>query len=234
MRVFKTFPEAFEEIRRDLKEMGTQVQTKSMQNKNIEGNPDFVTLELQNFCYTVLEPSISHLSPTQPWADEEFKERIAPAARQQNPGEAYKLRPEVWNELLEDDQFHYTYGERFTSNSNLTNVIRELARDLNSRRAFCAVWDPFIDSAAATDMKRVPCSLGYHFMYRNGKLNVTYFMRSCDFSTHFQNDVYLACRLLDYVCTKVSNRIDRPVLPGTFTQWMSSLHVYGKDVKDVF
>jgi thymidylate synthase len=53
-------------------------------------------------------------------------------------------------------------------------------------------------------------------------------MRSCDFHTHYANDVALASILLHYVAKKV----DVPV--GTFTHFVGSLHVYAKDVADVF
>ena len=49
MRLYVKAEEAFEEIKRDLAEMGIWVRPKTMQDKIIEGNPDYETTELQNY-----------------------------------------------------------------------------------------------------------------------------------------------------------------------------------------
>ena len=46
--------------------------------------------------------------------------------------------------------------------------------------------------------------------------------------THFQNDVYLAVRMLKYVASETG----LPV--GTFTHWLGSLHTFRKDMAFVF
>ena len=53
-------------------------------------------------------------------------------------------------------------------------------------------------------------------------------MRSCDFSTHFANDVYLAIKLLEYVAELTGYEV------GNFTHTIFSLHIYKKDLKGVF
>lgn len=55
-----------------------------------------------------------------------------------------------------------------------------------------------------------------------------YTMRSCDWATHFQNDVYLAMKLQHHVAHSAD------IEPGHFCQDLGSLHVYQKDVADVF
>lgn len=228
MRIFQNFPEAFEEIRRDLAEMGVDVHTRTMQDKLIEEDESFATKELQNYIYTVTEPKFDELKPTQPWADEEWTERYAGAryGLSVNPGIAYKKRSDVWEEFLHRGRFEYTYSERFASANQVNHVINALKRDPMSRQLYVAMWQP-TDSNKLGD-KRVPCSLGWHFMHRQGKLNVTYFMRSCDFSTHFQNDIYLSMKLQHLIAEEAN------VEPGMFTHFMGSLHVYKKDVADVF
>ena len=57
---------------------------------------------------------------------------------------------------------------------------------------------------------------------------MTYLMRSCDYATHFQNDVYLAVRLLDYVAHAVG------LEAGNFTHFIGSFHIYRKDAEGVF
>jgi Thymidylate synthase len=235
MRIYSRFPEAFEEIKRDLKEMGVEVHTKTMQNKVIEGDPSYDTIELQNYIYTVTSPQLEDLQPTQPWADAEWLERLdGIQGNPVNPGEAWKFRREVWEEFLVpdmgtqeyEDGFEYTYSERFNYCQQVENVIERLRKDPASRQAYVSMWRP--QDSRRLGRMRVPCSLGWLFQVRRDRLDMTYFMRSCDFHTHFQNDVYLACRLQGYI----GKEIGYP--PGHYTQYMGSLHMYRKDVPDTF
>lgn len=234
MRIFSTYPEAINEIRRDLKEMGVRHFTKTMQNKNIEGNPDFATLELQNYIYTIINPDLRHLEPTQPWANAEWAERqLGIQGNPVNPGTAWELRSDVWKQfLVQNDrstaevEFDYSYSERFAMYDQVHHVIERLKEDKGSRQLYVTVWAGW--DSHKLGKARVPCSLGYHFMMRGGQLNMTYFMRSCDFSTHFQNDLYLARMLQTYVAQAAE------VPPGQFTHFIASMHVYQKDVANVF
>lgn len=227
MRIFTTFSEAFGEIARDLKEMGITTRTQTMQDKDISNDPDFETLELLNYVYTVTKPELSDLKPTQPWADAEWHERQSGIHGYKiNPGLAYKLREELWNEFLHDNTFAYTYSERWAKNDQVLRIINRLKEDPYSRQLYLTMWEA--EDSTNFGTKRVPCSLGWHFMYRGDQLNMTYFMRSCDFAVHFHNDVYLALKLMKYVADCAGLK------PGQFSQFMSSLHVYKKDVKDVF
>lgn len=241
MRIYINWNEAYEEIKRDLAEMGILVKPKTMQDKNIEGNSDFETMELQNYCYTLLNVNSSDIKGVvQPWADAEFKERISnPFLPHEfsgcmetpnfiNPGEAWKLREDVWKEYMHDGKMAYTYNERIWRNEQLTKIIERLKEDHDSRQLWLSIWDPNEDVDKLGGISRVPCSLGYNFQFRDGKLNIHYVMRSCDFSTHFVNDVYLGIKLLEYVASKCGMEV------GNFTHTIFSLHVYKKDVDNVF
>ena len=226
MRFYTGFGIAANEIKRELAEMSIGVHPQTMQDKIVADDPDYDTMELQNYMYMVSDPigTLGELTPNQPWADKEFKERISNGHL--NPGEAYKERLDVWKEYLHDGHFSYTYNERM--NWNLPRVIDELRVHPDSRQLFLSIWDPFTDTDRLGSNMRVPCSLGYLFQLRRCKLNMTYFMRSCDFVTHYQNDAYLAVKLLDHVAWSTGHGV------GTFTHYIGSLHVYAKDVKGVF
>lgn len=242
MRIYMDWKEAYEEVKRDLAEMGIAVYPKTMQDKNIEGNEDYATKELQNYCYTILNANSLDVRPnvTLPWADVEFEERIRKPIKNLysntmeefyeyvNPGKAYMLREEVWNEYMHDGKFAYTYNERFYRNDQLTKIIERLKQDHDSRQLWLSVWDCNEDVDKLGGISRVPCSLGYNFQFREGKLNIHYVMRSCDFGTHFCNDVYLGIRLLEYVAKQCDMQV------GNFTHTMFSLHVYKKDIENVF
>lgn len=236
MRIFSNFEEAFSEIKRDLAEMGINVHTKTMQNKNIEHDDNYSTKELQFYSYRVISP-LSQLDrlydklPTPQWAEAEWRERqLGIEGVAINPGTAYKLRDAVWNEYLNPQgKFDYSYSERFAMNHQVEKVIEALNRDNMTRQAYISVWDPKHDpDFLGTAISRVPCSLSYLFQYRQGRLNMEYSMRSCDFNTHFPNDVYEALKLMHYVCLKTGLK------PGDFIHHIASFHVYKKDIKDVF
>jgi thymidylate synthase len=232
MRIYKTFIEAVSEMRRDLKEMGIEVHTQTYQDKHIGLDPKMATLELQNYIFTVTYPSLADLEPVQPWADLEFEERVRPPhPRGVNPGEAYKARIDVWEQFLERDGcFGYTYSDRINNNdgaSQVDQIVRAIQIDPSSRQLFMSIWEPE-DLFNIGGARRVPCTLGYHFQVRRGRLNITYLQRSADMATHLQNDLYLAARMQAHVAELTGYEV------GTYTHWFGSLHVFKKDVEGVF
>ena len=240
MRIYMNAEEAFEEVKRDLAEMGIWVKPKTMQDKVIEGDVNYETTELQNYCYTILNAKSKDVpGVVQPWADLEFEERVYdPFLRSPdgevsdphflNPGTAWKTRPDVWGEFMHEGKMGYTYNELIWDNDQFTKIVDRLREDPDSRQLWISLWDPTRDPDLLGGVSRVPCSLGDGLQVRNGKLNLHYVMRSCDFSTHFANDVYLAIRMLEYI----SKLTGYPV--GNFTHTVFSLHVYRKDLKNVF
>lgn len=254
MRMYMDFKECREEIKRDLAEMGHTVKPKSYQNKIVEGNPDFETKELRNYVYTIIEPSIVEVRDftTQPWADAEAEERFC--GERLNPGEAYELREELWTEFMnEEGKQDYTYPERFnpiTTNLNsfqdgkiatvdlyqmdqLNEIASELAENPDSRQCYLSIWEPGDLQYIGGD-KRVPCTLGYQFMVRDNELHLTYFQRSCDFITHYSNDVYLALATANELAERIYKEGGPLYNIGSFTHFIGSMHIYNKDIKGVF
>jgi thymidylate synthase len=230
MRIFKNFGDAHSELIRDVASNGLQVFPQSMQDKEIAGDPQYGTREIQNYSYCVTGPKLEDLNPDQPWADDEFKERIS--KEHINPGEAWKHRPEVWTEFLHpgDDskyKFAYSYNERLNYGRNLERIIERIKVDTDSRQLYLPVFFPD-DLLNMGGISRVPCSLGYLFQVRNDRVNMTYYMRSCDVFTHFHNDVYLAFRLQQHVAIRTGHQT------GTFTHDIASLHIYNKDIVGIF
>jgi thymidylate synthase len=234
VRFYNNFIEAQNEIKRDLKELGVKVHTETMQHFNVADDPDFETFELENYMYAVTNPDYRDIEGVHAeWVQEEWKDRITGGL---NPGHSWKRRKDLWLPLMEFDDdwarnkqrgtFAYTYSMRMGGN-HIRKIIDELKLHPNSRQMWLPVWKQEMDEDRR-GKRRVPCSLGYHFLKRNGKLNITYVMRSCDFATHFPNDIALAALLQDYVAEHTDSEI------GTFTHIVFSLHVYQLNVKDVF
>ena len=240
MRIYVNAEEMIEETKRDLAEMGIVVRPATMQDKYIKGNPDYETRELQNYSYCLLDAKSQDIPGViQPWADAEFEERVTdPWERDElgyplhatylNPGKAWELRKEVWTEYMHDGRMAYTYNELIWNNDQVTKVINRLKEDPDSRQLWISLWNPDKDPDFLGGISRVPCSLGYGLQVRDGKLNLHYVMRSCDFATHFRNDVYLAIKFLEWVAEKTGYPV------GSFTHTIFSLHVYNKDIEGVF
>lgn len=113
----------------------------------------------------------------------------------------------------------YSYGD-------LNDVARMLHDDPATRQAYLPIWFP--EDTGATQGQRVPCSLGYHFMIRRGRLNMTYIIRAVDFMRHFRDDVYMAVRLGQWMAN-VANVPDLRV--GTLTMHVMSMHCFAGDMR---
>lgn len=205
------------------------------------------------------------------WADEHFLERVG--GEPLNPPPSHERWP--WsrhNEKHQDaaTQFAHTYPERmwpkranpdelmvFKSGrqaeahtgiryayGDLYDVVQLLVRSPLTRQAFLPIWFP--EDTGAVWQQRVPCTLGYHFMIRHGVMSMRYYMRSCDLVRHFADDVYLAGRLLQWVCNQWNNEtygmhwavsdcdaLDPPgyraVTTGHLQMYMASLHAFSGD-----
>lgn len=224
MRVFKNCLEAFNEVQRDLAELGVVVKTKSYQDKIIEGDEEFATKELQGYSFCIVDSSDKDLMVDNlPWCKAEFSERVAD--RKVNPGRAWRLRKDVWAEF-KHSKFEYTYNERLRG--QVMEAVEVLRNDAGSRQAVITIYDRWKDHKNRGGKARIPCSMMYQFMVRDGKLDVVYIMRSCDFYTHSRNDVWMACELRDHIASLVG--MER----GKFIGFFSSLHGFKKDMEGVF
>lgn len=237
MRIYQNAYELMSELGRNLYEMGLENKPKSYQNKNIEGNDAFITKELicEQYCLMDLPDTdtLFVFSGCKDWAEAEFKERIS--NQRINPGEAWKLRPEVWEEFLVNGKFDYTYSERLsievTYNEQRINlidaIISLLNNDPDTRKAIMPIyWGT--DSKYLDGRRRIPCSMYYNFLLRTNakgekQLNISYHQRSSDFILHFGNDVYLAWCMMKYIATNLG------VKPGYLIHTIDSLHTYKRD-----
>jgi len=205
------------------------------------------------------------VKPNLPWADIHFEtERVS--GQPINPGESWKLWPgaiSAGTMIREQGQYDHSYAERYWPSfagitpgglieerslggiaplrgvrfvyGDLFDLVELLQKDPQTRQAYLPVWFPE-DLAAANQDRRVPCTLGYHFIMRNQELHVVYYMRSCDVVKHFRDDVYLTARLLLWVLEEL-RKIDAEwdhVYPGTLTMHITSLHLFTADYKRIF
>ena len=241
MRIYCDAYELMSEMGRNLWEMGLENRPKRYQNKDISQDENFITKELicEQYCLTNLpDPDLLFIhTKSKDWAEAEFTERVDP--NMVNPGRAWELRKEIWEEFLNDrNKFDYSYGERMNQRyistygkpgfqTALEVVIETLKFDPDTRKAILPIYSDR-DTAFLDGKARIPCSMYYDFLIRTNakgekQLNICYHQRSSDFVCHFGNDVWLAWKLMEYVAEQVG------VKPGYLYHTIDSLHVYKRD-----
>jgi len=105
-------------------------------------------------------------------------------------------------------------------------VAQLLHDDPATRQAYLPIWFP--EDTGAVEGQRVPCSLGYHFMIRRGKLHITYLIRAVDFMRHFRDDVYMAMRLAQWMV--VAANVPMRLSVGNLTMHTMSMHCFEGDL----
>ena len=255
MRIYTDINEAFREVERDVAEMGVVVHTDTYQDKDIRGDDDRSTKEVQGYGFKIvgeqsrmaMAQAVAYLTETREdpdavmdFIEAEVDDRTSGVSM--NPGNAFKMRRNVWDEFLrpETGTFHYTYAERFAP--QYERVVRELLERPDTRQAIItihsniqpdryakrpgtnAVCSPSVDMASMGGAGRVPCSMYYQFLLRNGRLDMVYAMRSCDLLCHFPVDVVVALMIR----ARIAERIGATI--GDFTYFAGSLHAYKIDM----
>lgn len=177
-----------------------------------------------------------------PWAEDHFKERVGGTPLNPPPSERYWPYAVQGNaEHKEGEQFSHTYPERFWPRyarwdrrqirgvrfryGDYIDLMGVLRDNPATRQAYLPIWFPE-DLAAAVEGQRVPCSLGYHFLIRKGRMDVEYHIRSCDMVRHFRDDVYMAGRLAHDILYETM--ID--AVPGRLIMNIGSLHAFPPDI----
>ncbi|AZS06608.1 thymidylate synthase [Mycobacterium phage JacoRen57] len=182
-----------------------------------------------------------------PWAEEHFQERVSgqplnpPPSSARWPWYSESQRQKFLNG--EAQRFDHTYPERYWPDrmdncindwgadyldgaGNLADVAKLLRRDPWTRQAYLPVWFP--EDTGAVNGQRVPCTLGYHFIRNGPQLDCSYFLRSCDLTRHYKNDIYLTGRLLQWMVEQVQAKDGLPYA-GTLTIFISNLHLFTQD-----
>ena len=200
------------------------------------------------------------INPHLPWAEDHFWERVGGLPI--NPGEQYKNWPYYINRANDTSrcskigQYNHNYMERIWPKwadlprvlwnnphhtlqgirfryGDLNDVIDLLEREPQTRQAFIPIWFP--EDTGVVHGGRVPCTIGYQLFVRHDKMHIVYPIRSCDFFRHFQDDIYLAVRLVIWILNQLRDRDVRwlQVKPGNLTMHITSLHVFSYEKPNI-
>ncbi|MFJ2342385.1 thymidylate synthase [Streptomyces antimycoticus] len=163
-----------------------------------------------------------------------------PSARILNP--AFAVAETVWHLLGTDAPWIFDYNGQLRQYADdgvlrgaygprmrrwggcldqLAQVITTLRQDPDSRRAVIQLYDPARDAAGHRD---VPCTLGFRFQLRNGRLHMSTTMRSQDVWVGFPYDLFFTTVLQELVAGWVGADL------GTYHHHVDSLHIYERDV----
>lgn len=199
-----------------------------MQDIVTKGNDDYATKELQGYYYSILDGAdknkmLEYMKLPVDYAVQEHVDRLSVGKFPLNPGESYLLRKDVWEKFLHDGKFSYTYNERFHLENQLYRVLSELNEHPNSRQAIIQIHRTE-DVHNLGGKSRVPCSLLYQILIRNGQLDLYYFQRSGDFLTHLAYDIWFALAMQEYLALSLG------VKSGYMHHFVTSLHAYKKDM----
>lgn len=229
MRIFNTMYEAMNEIERDLFEMGINSHPSTYQDQEVGHKPEFETKEMLGYSFSiqdwedrddVLTDRIGYDAVV--YCNKELLERLH---GNENPGSAYRVREDLWGQFLHNGKFSYTYSERLENQRE--DIVDHLYHFHDTRQAIMTVYDKHHDLQNIGGVRRIPCSMYYHFLRRNiggkDRLLLIYTMRSCDFYTHFPIDIWLASAMLDYYASQL--KCD----PYSLIYFCDSLHAYRKD-----
>ena len=196
--------------------------------------------------------------PNLPWAEDHFKERVGGEPLNPPPSNEWWPFAQAGNsEFKKDEVFSHTYPERMwpkwagetyaempLSDSvdwephrgirydygDLEDVVVQLKKDPLTRQAYLPIWFP--EDTGAVHGERVPCTLGYHFLIRDRTLQITYYIRSCDYMRHFRDDVYMAARLAQWMVDRYNEDAAMYEIIGVGKLYMHivSFHIFEADV----
>lgn len=245
---FSNFDSAVSALGAQLKHSGYPVMPKRWQSMDVQDRPEARMREVAFVSFRVpvassLAALRADIRPNLPWADRHFLEERA-SGEPINPGTTWKIWP--WASSAdrfrtEGEQYSHSYAERYWPKKvhsqvgiryavgDLSDVVTQLAEDPLTRQAYLPVFFP--EDTGAVHKQRVPCSIGYHFLHRAEWLHVHYMLRSCDFTRHLRDDLYLTARLLLWVLDRLREKDPywKDVSPGMMEVNISSLHTFEND-----
>lgn len=135
-----------------------------------------------------------------------------------------QLYTDNWNRMSDDNvhvNSNYGYCIKYKYGFDQWEYVRKLLSDApETRRAVLHIKEP-----NNTPSKDVNCTVALQFILREGKLNLTVYMRSNDLWLGFPFDVF------QFANMQILMAMELGVELGTYTHIAGSLHLYERDFK---
>ena len=144
-----------------------------------------------------------------------------------NPPIMDKYSPQImeWSYNLKPNRkARYLYGCRWEEFDQLFNTFNKFKKNPNTKKAVISIYSPYDTNPEYAD---VPCTLMYHFLLRDKKMDMTTFYRSHDLFSGFKYDALLSGFVLNSLCSWLRAE-DIDVQPGKLFFFDGSLHYYPK------
>lgn len=134
----------------------------------------------------------------------------------------------IWEKLTDDgitnnSAYGYILKEKHGFDQ-IEKVIELLKKYPESRRAVININTP---RENIIETKDEFCTIALQLMVRDGKLNMTGIMRSNDMWSGTPYDIFYFTEIQKYIANKLN------VEYGTYTHFVTSLHVYNRNLEDV-
>lgn len=126
-----------------------------------------------------------------------------------------------------DDKFTYNgaYGPKIMD--QISWAAAELANDMDSRRAYVNIWRERPGPSAD-----IPCTCGYQFIIRDGKLNALVNMRSQDVVFGMPYDIFTFSMIAVLMQQVLWKHHDIGVATGNLYVRAGSMHLYARHYED--
>ena len=234
--MFQNPSDAIQIAKEKLYHHGVEVFTGRWQSIDIESS----MVELLNHSIKFVIPEnmetvVEEVKPNLPWAYDHLQERVGGVPLNPPPSNEWWPFAQSGNKQFKaDTKFSHTYPERLWTKDldgirykygNMGDVVNMLVDEPYTRQAFLPMWFP--EDTGAVHKERVPCTIGYHFIRREDRMHLTYYIRSCDYLRHLRDDIYLACGKLFWILEQLKEKDPKNwsgVRPGYF------LHVFKNEL----
>lgn len=177
------------------------------------------TIEIEDFVIEVADPTVTAADEVRKFYSPEIGlvEGLQLVSGVSDSALTAQIQPNFRN-YMEDDtgKFWGAYGPRIVN--QLPIIIERLREDPDTRQAVITLWDPEFDAHGGK--KDHPCTSLFNFRIRDGKLNMSTFMRSNDAIHGWPFDLIQFSMLLQSMAFELEVEV------GTYSHHVGSFHIY--------
>ncbi len=129
------------------------------------------------------------------------------------------------DEEAENNKILGAYGPKIFGSydktvSQFDRVFQQISERKDTKQAYIVISDQSDYKVRIDTYSSPPCTIGLHFIIRNGMLNLTAYMRSNDAYFGLPHDLFCFTMLQEMLACRLG------IPPGTYTHVCTSMHIY--------